>query len=98
MQELRDAGFSDADIFAMTVYVALRVALSTVNDALGPRPGRRVPDAGTGSRGDAVTFGRPRTQARSRPNSGPEPVRHPSRRARREPSRRLQRSAEQGYQ
>ena len=38
VQELRDAGFSDADIFAMTVYVALRVALSTVNDALGARP------------------------------------------------------------
>ena len=50
VQELRDAGFSDADIFAMTVYVTLRVALSTVNDALGARPGRRVPDAGTGSR------------------------------------------------
>ena len=38
MPELRDAGFSDADIFAMTVYVALRIALSTVNDALGACP------------------------------------------------------------
>lgn len=37
LQELRGAGFSYADIFAMTVYVALRVAFSTVNDALGPR-------------------------------------------------------------
>ena len=51
VQELRDAGFSDADIFAMTVYVALRVALSTVNDALGraraPSTGRwhRLPCA-----------------------------------------------------
>ena len=32
---LREGGFSDADIFAMTVYIALRLALATVNDALG---------------------------------------------------------------
>jgi hypothetical protein len=35
---LRAAGYADADIFAMTVFVALRVALSTVNDALGIAP------------------------------------------------------------
>jgi uncharacterized peroxidase-related enzyme len=57
--ELRQAGFSDSDIFAMTVFVALRVAFSTVNDALGV-----CPDAEYGSEApaavlDAVTYGRP---------------------------------------
>jgi uncharacterized peroxidase-related enzyme len=59
VQELREAGFSDADIFAMTVYVALRVALSAVNDALGVRPDAEyLVKAPAGIR-DAVTFGRP---------------------------------------
>ena len=38
MQALRDAGFDDAQIFAITVFVAARLAFSTVNDALGARP------------------------------------------------------------
>ena len=59
VQELRDAGFSDADIFAMTVYVALRVALSTVNDALGARPDAEYRTLAPAPVRDAVTFGRP---------------------------------------
>lgn len=59
VQALRDAGFDDAQIFAITVFVALRLAFSTVNDALGAEPdaGLRqiVPEAVR----DAVTFGRP---------------------------------------
>ncbi|MFI5952323.1 carboxymuconolactone decarboxylase family protein [Cryptosporangium sp. NPDC051539] len=46
---LREAGFADADIFAMTVFVALRLAFSTVNNALGATPDDRLraeaPDA-----------------------------------------------------
>ena len=38
IDDLRAAGFSDAEVFAMTVFVALRLAFSTVNDALGSRP------------------------------------------------------------
>ena len=38
VRALREAGFSDADILAITVFVALRLAFSTVNDALGARP------------------------------------------------------------
>jgi len=38
VQALRDAGFGDAQIFAVTAYIAGRVAFSTVNDALGARP------------------------------------------------------------
>ena len=59
VQDLRDAGFSDADIFAMTVYVALRVAMSTVNDALGARPDAEYRTLAPAPVRDAVTFGRP---------------------------------------
>ena len=62
VQELRDAGFSDADIFAMTVYIALRVALSTVDNALGP--GRRVPREGA-RRGSGRRYLRPPHRCRS---------------------------------
>jgi uncharacterized peroxidase-related enzyme len=58
VQELRDAGFSDEQIFAVTAYVALRIAFSTVNDALGARPDRQLLEVADEVR-DAVTFGRP---------------------------------------
>jgi alkylhydroperoxidase family enzyme len=35
---LRAAGFDDERIFAITAFVALRLAFSTVNDALGVGP------------------------------------------------------------
>jgi SAM-dependent methyltransferase/alkylhydroperoxidase family enzyme len=59
VQALRDAGYDDAQIFAITVFVALRIAFSTVNDALGARPDRALGDAVPGPVRDAVTFGRP---------------------------------------
>jgi len=55
---LREAGFADADIFAMTVFVALRVALSTVNDALGLAPDGELAAGLPPAVRDAVTFGR----------------------------------------
>jgi alkylhydroperoxidase family enzyme len=59
VDRLRHAGFTDATIFAATVYVALRMAFSAVNDALGTHPdaalAAKVPTAVR----DAVTFGRP---------------------------------------
>lgn len=57
--ELRQAGFSDSDIFAMTVFVALRVAFSTVNDALGLRPDAEYRSEAPAAVLDAVTYGRP---------------------------------------
>ncbi len=57
--ELRQAGFPDADIFAMTVFIALRVAFSTVNDALGARPDAEFLAAAPAAVLDAVTYGRP---------------------------------------
>jgi alkylhydroperoxidase family enzyme len=38
IQRLRDVGFDDPQILALTLYAALRLALSTTNDALGARP------------------------------------------------------------
>jgi uncharacterized peroxidase-related enzyme len=59
LQALRDAGYDDAQIFAITVFVALRIAFSTVNDALGARPDRELGEAVPVPVRDAVTFGRP---------------------------------------
>ena len=73
MQELRDAGFSDADIFAMTVYVALRIALSTVNDALGARPDAEYRTLAPAPVRDAVTFGRPVDASPQPPGSAQRP-------------------------
>ena len=38
IQALRDAGLDDGQIFAITAFVALRLAFSTINDALGAQP------------------------------------------------------------
>ncbi len=59
VQELRDAGFTDSQIFTMTVFVALRLAFSTVNDALGLRPDAALRSTAPAMVRDAVTFGRP---------------------------------------
>jgi SAM-dependent methyltransferase/alkylhydroperoxidase family enzyme len=58
VQSLRDAGYEDVQIFAITAFVAFRLAFSTVNDALGAQPdGEIAMDAPLQVR-DAVTFGR----------------------------------------
>jgi uncharacterized peroxidase-related enzyme len=59
VQTLRDAGFTDSQIFTITVFVALRLAFSTVNDALGIRPDAALRFTTPGAVLDAVTFGRP---------------------------------------
>jgi uncharacterized peroxidase-related enzyme len=59
VQALRDAGYDDAQIFAITAFVALRIAFSTVNDALGARPDRALSESAPASVRNAVTFGRP---------------------------------------
>ncbi len=57
--KLREVGFSDADIFAMTVFVALRIAFSTVNDALGVNPDVEFRAQAPAAVLHAVDFGRP---------------------------------------
>jgi alkylhydroperoxidase family enzyme len=59
VQELRDAGIGDEEIFAMTVFVALRVALATVNDALGAHPDAGFRTVAPAAVLDAVGYGRP---------------------------------------
>jgi alkylhydroperoxidase family enzyme len=59
VQALRHAGFSDAQIFTITVFVALRLAFSTVNAALGLLPDAALRSTSPGAVLDAVTYGRP---------------------------------------
>jgi uncharacterized peroxidase-related enzyme len=59
VQALRDAGFDDPRVFAMTTFVALRIAFSTVNDALGAAPDSGLRRTASAEVQDAVTFGRP---------------------------------------
>ena len=59
VRALREAGYDDAQIFAITTFVALRIAFATVNDALGARPDRALGESAPAAVRDAVTFGRP---------------------------------------
>jgi len=59
VQDLRAAGFDDAQIFAITLYTALRLAFSTVNDALGVLPDRQLGAEVPAEVRNAVDFGRP---------------------------------------
>ena len=55
---LRRAGFGDDQIFALTMFVSLRLAFATVNDALGASPDRELSDDVPDAVRAAVTFGR----------------------------------------
>lgn len=59
VDELRAAGLDDAKIFAITTFVALRVAFSMVNDALGARPDAELRDFAPAVVVDTVAWGRP---------------------------------------
>jgi alkylhydroperoxidase family enzyme len=55
---LRRVGFKDGEIFAITAFVALRLAFSTVNDALGTVPDRELSATAPELLRSAVVFGR----------------------------------------
>jgi uncharacterized peroxidase-related enzyme len=59
IQALRDCGLDDGQIFAITVFVALRLAFSSVNDALGAQPDAQLIESLPPEVRQAVTFGRP---------------------------------------
>jgi uncharacterized peroxidase-related enzyme len=59
LQALRDCGLDDGQIFAITTFVALRLAFSTVNDALGCQPDAQLAQSLPPEVRKAVTFGRP---------------------------------------
>jgi uncharacterized peroxidase-related enzyme len=58
VQGLRDAGLDDGRIFAITAFVALRQAFSTVNDALGAEPDDQLRGGAPPEVRAAVTWGR----------------------------------------
>jgi uncharacterized peroxidase-related enzyme len=60
---LRKAGFSDKEILEATAFIAMRLAFSTVNDALGAMPDWQLVDKARPEVRDAVAFGRPPGEA-----------------------------------
>ena len=62
IQALRDCGLDDGQIFAITAFVALRLAFSTINDALGAQPDAQLAQSLPREVRDAVTYGRPVAQ------------------------------------
>lgn len=59
VSRLRAAGLTDREIFEATAYVALRMAFSTVNAALGAAPDPELAAAAPPEVRAAVTYGRP---------------------------------------
>jgi SAM-dependent methyltransferase len=59
---LRAAGYGDREIFGITTFVALRIAYSTINDALGVHPDHELAAAAPPAVRGAVTYGRPIAQ------------------------------------
>jgi uncharacterized peroxidase-related enzyme len=59
IQALRDAGLDDGQIFAVTSFVALRLAFSTINDSLGAQPDAELARSLPPEVREAVTYGRP---------------------------------------
>jgi uncharacterized peroxidase-related enzyme len=59
VQALRDSGLDDGQIFAITAFVALRLAFSTINDSLGTQPDAQLARSLPQEVREAVTYGRP---------------------------------------
>ncbi|OAI42204.1 hypothetical protein AYO41_04655 [Verrucomicrobia bacterium SCGC AG-212-E04] len=58
VDRLHCVGITDEEIFNATVFVAFRLAFSTVNDALGARPDQPLAAAAPAVVRDAVVYGR----------------------------------------
>jgi uncharacterized peroxidase-related enzyme len=59
VDRLREAGLSDREIFEATTWIALRLAFSSINDALGASPDLQLAEKVPPLVREAVTFGRP---------------------------------------
>jgi alkylhydroperoxidase family enzyme len=59
IQALRETGLGDGQIFVITTFVALRLAFSTVNDALGAQPDAQLAASVPPEAREAVTYDRP---------------------------------------
>ena len=62
VEDLRRLGYGDRQIFAITLYVALRLAFATVNDTLGAAPDPELVGRAPGAVLGAIDFGRPPAQ------------------------------------
>jgi alkylhydroperoxidase family enzyme len=58
IQALRDAGLDAGQIFAITAFVALRLAFATINDSLGAQPDAQLVQSLPQQVREAVTYGR----------------------------------------
>jgi uncharacterized peroxidase-related enzyme len=58
IQPLRDSGLDDGQIFAITAFIALRIAFAAVNDSLGAQPDGQLVLSLPQQVRDAVTYGR----------------------------------------
>jgi len=67
VDRLRAVGLSEREIFEASTFIALRLAFSTVNDALGAGPDRQLADAAPEQVRNAVTYGRTPAAEPSRP-------------------------------
>jgi uncharacterized peroxidase-related enzyme len=65
IQALRDAGLDDGQIFAITAFVALRLAFSTINDSLGAQPDAELARSVPPKVREAVTYGRPAAEGKA---------------------------------
>lgn len=63
VDDLRAAGLDAAQVLAVTVFVAMREAFSTVNAALGARPDAELVERAPTEVVRAVTYGRPPAEA-----------------------------------
>ena len=59
VQRLRAAGLDDRDIFSATVFLAMRLAFSTVNSALGVAPDAQLLADAPDEVAEVVAYGRP---------------------------------------
>ncbi len=59
IEALHGAGLDDGQIFAVTAFVALRLAFSTINDALGAQPDAQLAQSLPAEVREAVSYGRP---------------------------------------
>jgi uncharacterized peroxidase-related enzyme len=65
VQVLRDAGLDDGQVFAVTAFVALRLAFSAINDSLGAQPDAQLAASLPAVVREAVTYGRAPAEART---------------------------------
>jgi len=78
VDELRAVGYDDKQIFAVTLFVALRIAFSTVNDALGAAPDVELVAMVPSTLRAAISFGRqpvarPSTESSAAKRTRPRP-------------------------